>query len=161
MSYSAVLGDIGPVFPVALTDNGAVFALDVDTDIVMMNYLDPSGALHVVVLTIEDPANGKVQRTWVAGDLPVLGAYFGQIKVFRMSDNTFPRTFPNDGSQLIWWILYIDRRRLRVAGRLGHVRAHWFGRHADARLTSPESCATMGLRGECWYTILAGTSNGS
>lgn len=106
MSYGIVLGDLGPIMPVTLTDSdaaGAVFVLNATTDVVMLNYTAPDGSVHSKALAITNAAQGICAATWVAGDLPAIGAYKGKATVMRAGDATFPRTFPNDGSNTIWW----------------------------------------------------------
>jgi hypothetical protein len=103
MSYDIVLGDLGPEMPITLQDDGGAFVLNTGTDTVFLHYNDPSGANHIVALEIIDAPTGACTRTWVAGDLPVIGAYIGQVKVLRSGDPTFPRSFPNAGDKIIWW----------------------------------------------------------
>ncbi len=102
MSYSAVLGDLGPVFPLIITDNGVAFVLDTMKDTVTLHYIDPLGVTHSVAMVIQNAATGSLTRTWITGDLPAVGLYTGMVKVVRSMDNTFPRSFPNDGSKLLW-----------------------------------------------------------
>ena len=104
MSYSIVLGDLGPIFPVTLTDDGVPFVLDPAHHTATLRYEDPTGTVHAVVMTIQD-TNGIVNYTWLAGDLPVAGTYQGIVKLTRNdSDMTYPRTFPNDGSKIVWTV---------------------------------------------------------
>jgi hypothetical protein len=104
MSYSIVLGSLGPVFPITLTENDVAFPLDVINDTVILRYLDASGNVHEVDMDITLAASGECEYIWTAGDLPVAGPYKGQVKVSRAGDATFPRTFPSDGSHIIWWV---------------------------------------------------------
>ena len=104
MSYEIVLGNLGPVFPLTLTANGVVFALDNVNDTVKLRYLDPNGSTHEVTMTITSAVNGQVSYTWINGDLPVAGVYRGLVTVTRAADPTFPRTFPSDGNKIIWWV---------------------------------------------------------
>lgn len=104
MTYSVVIGDLGPEMPITLVDGGGPFVLDVDKHTVRLAYRDPDGDSHVVDMDIEDPTNGVVQRTWLPGDLPAVGLYRGLVQVTRDSDNTYPRTFPNDGTSVLWWV---------------------------------------------------------
>jgi hypothetical protein len=101
MSYNIVLGDLGPDFPLTCMLNGKPFELQV-TDTVTLRYKTPAGTLKNVGLTITDAPSGQVKRTWLAGDLPEVGTYRGQVKVERVGDATFPRTFPNDGGWITW-----------------------------------------------------------
>ena len=105
MSYTIVQGDNGPVFPVTLIEGGAPLVL-LDTDIVYMNYIDPMNVFHSVNMDIMDLATGLVQRTWISGDLPTPGPYVGLVTVVRVGDTTFPRSFPNDLTKIIWWAGY-------------------------------------------------------
>lgn len=104
MSYELVLGSLGPVFPLTLTANGVAFTLDEVNDTVTLKYLDPDGVEHSVEMTITSAADGEVEYTWVDGDLPAVGVYRGQVKVERVADLTFPRTWPSDGSRILWWV---------------------------------------------------------
>jgi hypothetical protein len=105
MSYEIVLGSLGPTFPLTLTADSGEFALDAVNDTVVLRYLDPDGDTHEVTMTITAAASGEVEYTWVAGDLPVVGAYKGQVTVTRANDLlTFPRTFPSTGAKVIWWV---------------------------------------------------------
>lgn len=105
MSYSIVLGDLGPVFPAVLSDDSGPFVLDATHDTVTLDYTDPAGTTHSVAMTIEVPSAGSIQRTWIAGDLPVPGLYRGMFKITRNdADVTYPRSFPNDGTNVIWWV---------------------------------------------------------
>lgn len=106
MSYGIVLGDLGPVFdlpPLYDSAAGAVFVLDDAHDTATLHYTDPLGTAHSVALAIVDATNGLVSRTWVSGDLPVVGTYVGMVHVSRSTDVvTFPRSFPDDGSKILW-----------------------------------------------------------
>lgn len=102
-NYGIVLGDLGPTMPVQLLDNGAPFVLVADTDVVTLNYLGPDKILRSKVLAIAVPSTGSCVAAWEAGDLPVFGPYQGLATVTRVGDSTFPRTFPNGGTKIIWW----------------------------------------------------------
>lgn len=102
MSYEIVLGSLGPVFPLTLTANGGAFTLNV-TDTVSLKYLGPDGVTRTVAMTITSTVAGEVEYTWVAGNLPVVGVYRGQVIVTRAADLTFPRIFPSNGQFVIWW----------------------------------------------------------
>jgi hypothetical protein len=104
MSYEIVLGSLGPVFPLTLTENDGTFTLDALNDTVLLRYTDPDDTVHEVTMTITTASAGEVEYTWVAGDLPTVGAYKGQVTVTRTGDATFPRTFPSDGSNIIWTV---------------------------------------------------------
>lgn len=104
MSYEIVLGSLGPIFPLALTENNLPFVLDTVNDTVILRYLDPTGATHQVVMTITLAASGQVQHVWINGELPAVGVYKGQVTVTRAGDTSFPRIFPSDGSKVIWWV---------------------------------------------------------
>lgn len=103
MSYDIVLGSYGPEFPITLTENGGDFTLEVD-DVVTLRYIDPDDETHEVTMTVVDAEAGDCEYIWVDGDLPVVGAYKGQVTVTRDGDVTFPRIFPSDGSKIIWWV---------------------------------------------------------
>lgn len=102
MSYSLVAGDLGPTMPIGLMDNGTPFVLDTMTDTVALNYVGVDKIARTIALTIVNAATGSCEAAWVAGDLPVVGAYQGQVKVTREGDDSFPRSFPNDGSFLVF-----------------------------------------------------------
>ena len=104
MSYEIVLGSLGPVFPLTLTANSAAFVLDAINDTVTLKYLDPDGDEHTVTMDITSAVNGEIEYTWVAGNLPSVGVYRGQITVTRAADATFPRIFPSNGQRLLWWV---------------------------------------------------------
>lgn len=101
MAYSIVLGDLKPLAG-QLTADGAAFLLDDSIDVVTLRYVTPSGEVKAKVLTLTSPGTGAWEAVWVAGDLPEVGDYRGQIEVARPSDPTFPRTFPDDGHTLVW-----------------------------------------------------------
>lgn len=102
MSHNTVLGDLKPLSG-TLTSGGAAFALEL-TDTVTLKYIIPSGTVKTKALTIANAPAGEWQADWVAGDLPEVGYYLGQIEVARAGDDTFPRTFPDDGTTIIWWV---------------------------------------------------------
>jgi len=104
MAYSIVLGDLGPVMPLTLTDDGTAFTLDAVNDTVTLHYSDPSGVVRQIAVTIVDAPNGACQVAWVDGDLPLVGIYTGQVRVTRAGNTTFPRSFPNDGSFIYWTV---------------------------------------------------------
>lgn len=128
MSYSLVLGDSGPSMPVYLSATGgasldaayaAPFVLNAGTDTATLHYVDPAGVTHVVALAITNAAQGTCQYSWQSGDLPAVGVYRGQAKVARSGDSTFPRTFPDDGSNLIWNVYaQVDTGNLATAQTL-------------------------------------------
>lgn len=101
MGYSLILGDLGPPLPIQLTDDGAPFVLQAG-DVVVLRYLDPGCVEHEVPLVVLVAATGSCQAEWSAGDLPLTGYYRGLVVVERSSDPTFPRSFPDDGSRVIW-----------------------------------------------------------
>ncbi len=110
MSYTVILGDLGPQMPIGLQAGGAAFPLDTDNDTVVLRYTDPAGTVHHVDLTIINAPTGQCEAVWVGGDLPAVGIYRGKVTVTRVSgmapdqvpDTTFPRTFPNDDTDIIW-----------------------------------------------------------
>lgn len=104
MSYDIVLNDTGPQMVINITADGSAFVLNAGTDTAVLRYITPAGDTEEVSLTISNAAIGELTRAWQSGDLPVVGAYKGQVQVTRSGDTTFPRTFPNNGSRLIWWV---------------------------------------------------------
>ncbi len=114
--FETIYGDLGPPMQIALTSEQGVIVLDPDqgdlelgdpfvlnagTDTVSLNYVDTSGVTRTIGLAIMNAPLGVVQRTWQAGDLPVLGRYTGQVVVSRSGDGTFPRTFPRDAGRVV------------------------------------------------------------
>jgi hypothetical protein len=55
-------------------------------------------------MNIDDGPTGAVSRTWIGGDLPSAGLYIGMIKLTYVGDGTYPRSFPNDGTKLTWYV---------------------------------------------------------
>ncbi len=106
MSYSVVLGDLGPIMTLNISADG--FTLDEATDTVVLRYEDPDGTIREVDVDIEDDVSGDCSVTWVDGDLPAVGPYVGLVVVTRVvasvPDPTFPRSFPNDGTKVVWWV---------------------------------------------------------
>lgn len=109
ISYS--LGDPGPAMQLTLMDPDlnnpgdlVPLVLVPDADTVVLNYTDPSGAPHTVTLPIVNASAGGVERVWVVGDLPAIGAYVGQVVVQRAGDSTFPRTYPRDKGRISWHV---------------------------------------------------------
>lgn len=104
MSYELILGSLGPVFPLTLTENSEAFPLDAINDTVLLRYVDPAGDIHEVTMDITSAAAGEVEYQWVDGDLPEVGVYKGQVTVERALDVTFPRIFPSSGEYVLFWV---------------------------------------------------------
>lgn len=103
MGFNIILGDLKPMTG-QLTASGAAFPLVELTDTLVMTYTTPEGTTKTKALTITDAALGKWTANWVDGDLPEVGHYVGQITVTRSGDASFPRSFPDDGSMILWWV---------------------------------------------------------
>jgi|SRR6185312_12272865 len=105
-AYSVVLGDMGPSMPIQLIAGGVPFVINTLTDVITLNYDVPcsGGVVLSKVLTVTDAATGQCAAVWAAGDLPNVGTYRGLVRVTRSGDPTFPRTFPNDGNKILWYI---------------------------------------------------------
>jgi hypothetical protein len=104
MSFNYTLNDLGPDLVLELTSDDDSFVLNASTDTAVLRYKTPEGDTLEVSLVISSAATGEVTRRWEDGDLPVAGAYVGQVEISRGTDATFPRTFPNDGTKIIWWV---------------------------------------------------------
>jgi hypothetical protein len=102
--YQVILGDSGPDMTMQLTFDDAPLVLNASTDTVTMRYLTPGGNTLEVALEITNATLGNVKRSIQTGDFPDVGPYQGQVTVARTGDTTFPRTFPNTGAKMIWWV---------------------------------------------------------
>lgn len=104
MSFNYILNDLGPDLVMELTSDGNTFVLNAGTDTAVLRYKTPDGDTLEVPLEITNAATGEVTRSWEIDDMPSVGAYQGQVEITRTGDATFPRTFPNDGTKIIWWV---------------------------------------------------------
>lgn len=101
MTFETVLGDLKPMgYTIAMA---GVLPLLV-TDVVTLRYTTPDGVTKEKAVTVVDVGTGEVQADWIAGDLPSVGPYIGLTTVTRVGDASFPRTYPDDGSKIIWWV---------------------------------------------------------
>lgn len=105
MSYSLVQGDLDPDMEIDVTAYDATLgdyvaatltgALSID-----LRWKKPDSTVSTVSLTAIDLPTGKVKRVWVAGDTDVVGTHYGQVVVTMAGGEI--KTFPNDGSRIIW-----------------------------------------------------------
>jgi hypothetical protein len=105
MSYSLVVGDLEPDMEIDAVDyNGSVGTAAVLTGAtdVSLRWKKPDGTVITVPLVVIDLATGRLKRVWVAGDSDQEGVHFGQVVVTLANGEL--RTYPNDGSQIIWWV---------------------------------------------------------
>jgi hypothetical protein len=99
MSYSVIRGDLTPDMPLTLTTNDTPDDLTAASSI-ELRWLKPDGTLTTVTLTAVDLATGQVKRVWVTGDTDLVGTHYGQVVV--TIPTSLPKTYPNDGSEIIW-----------------------------------------------------------
>lgn len=115
MSYSIVQGTLDPPMPITVYTGGDVaFAIDEETDTVVLKYKDPDGVLFEVELDItseyvEAPpvgelvngTAGQLRRIWQAGETDIPGVYLGRIFVTREGRT---RGFPSESLPFVWTV---------------------------------------------------------
>lgn len=102
VTYSVALGDAGPPMELSISHEG--FALDED-DTCTLRYIGPDKISRTKTLEIVSATAGTLKvPSWDGDDFAVPGQYVGRVVVSRAGDETFPRTFPNDGTGLVWMV---------------------------------------------------------
>lgn len=138
------MGDFGPTMPFTLTSSGLPFVL-LAGDVVVLRYYDPVGGLHTVPLTVVDPTMGTCSYTWVTQDLPAVGFYRGQINVVRTTDSSFPRSWPDDGTTIIWGVWTPFVAPTPAVPAQGSIVNYINGQGDDAPAGQPCSLASTGI----------------
>lgn len=105
MSFSLVKGDLDPDMEIDVTaynpSTGTYTAAVLTGAIAIdMRWKKPDKTVSTVPLTAIDLTTGRVKRIWVAGDTDQVGTHYAQVVVTAPSGEI--RTYPNDGSRIIW-----------------------------------------------------------
>ncbi len=99
MSFDIGVGDLTPL-PITIQTNGEIVVVDIAAD-VQLRWQKPDGSVEMVTLTNVNRALGQFRRDFVAGDTDQVGTHYAHVIV---TEGGIPKTYPSDGSRIIWFV---------------------------------------------------------